>query len=298
MELSTAANYFDKESFSTFDSSAGTWTSAAFTGRIAPVDRFLSNFSRPLHRRLLICNVSEVLPTSGTIRHDITGDIYIIGQGRYDAYTSSPYQAIYMLHLVSGLAGGLATVTRRVPQGPANDPGWLVTTTVGTYYVDIELRGATAEEGTVHQMAGQFFLMAAPEVDLQEWDYFALAGNNYRVEEPYSDSGLRFARVIDTEDDRVDLVYNKTTGFSYTPGGGPVTNTQAYNVTGSVHGYKQVTTDPSRVEDDSFRIIVPTVNIGFDPKPRETMTVKGEAHTILEVSIDPLNHEWIIVCQV
>ena len=298
MKLAKAANYFDKEQFSVYDSKNKVWDYQEISGRLLPVDRFLSNFSRPLHRRMLVCDVDTVIPASGTIRSEATQEIYIVGQGRFDAYSNNPYQALYMAHMVTGKAGGLATVTRREAVGPVSDPGHLVTRIVGEFYMDVELRGATPEEGTEHLMAGQYFLMAPPECELQEWDYVELNGKNYRVEEDYFDSGLTFSRVIQTEDDRVDLVYVSTTAFAYDSASGTATETTVpYNVTGSVLGYKTVSADSNQVSENTFKVVIPTENIGFEPKPRETITIDSSTHVILQVSRDPLTSEWVLVCQ-
>lgn len=298
MDLKKAADYFDKELFATYDSAAQTWTEDDFKGRMMPVDRFLSNFSRPLHRRMLICSPDEVIPDSGTLRSSATNEIYLIGQVRFDAYANNPYQALYMAHLVSGLNGGVGVVTKRSAVGPSNDPGHLVKATVGSYYMDLELRATTPEEGTEHQVAGQYFAMAPPECNLDEWDYIALNGKNYRVKEGYFDSGLRFARVLQTEDDRVDFVYHKITGFSYsTASGTPTPVVQDYNVTGAIHEFKRIADDTDRVSENTFKLIIASEHTGFPPSPRESVRIDEEDHTILRVDRDPLTSEWTLICQ-
>lgn len=299
MKLSKAANYFKKETFSIYREDTKTWNKSMFSGRLLPVDRFLSNFSRPLHRRMLVCDPKVKIPDSFTVQSEATGEKYIIGKGRYDAYSNSPYQALYMLHNVSGLGAGLGKVTRKVVTGTDTDPGHLVNTLVGEFYMDIELRATTPEKGTEQQTAGQYFLMAPPTSDIVEWDYIALGGINYRVEEGYFDSGLRFARVLQIEDDRVDLTYIKTTGFSYDTGTGVPTDTTApYSVTGSVHDYKRIVVDTNNVSEDTFKVIIPSINIGFDPKPREVIEIDGAQHDILKVTRNPLKTEWTLICQV
>jgi len=298
MKLSKAANYFDKESFSIYDSSTKVWTADQLQCRILPVDRFLSNFSRPLHRRMLICDSDTILPSSNTIRSDATNEVYIIGQGRYDAYSNSPYQALYMAHLVSGASGAVGTLTRKLPSGPSTDPGHLVQTTVGEYYMDIELRATTPEKGAEHKTAGQYYMMSTPECDFTEWDYASLKGVNYRIEEGYFDSGLKFARVLQIEDDRVNLTYIRTTSFAYDQSTGKSAEvTQNYNVTGSVHDYKKVAADTKNVSEDTFKVIIPSINIGFNPQPREKVIVSSTTHAILQVARDPLTTEWVLICQ-
>lgn len=298
MELSQAANYFNTEKFSIYNRTTETWEVGSLIGKLAPIDRFLSNFSRPLHRRMFICEPSTVIPESFTIRSDTTGEIYIIGQGRYDSYAGNLYQALYLAHLVSGDAGGIGVVSRKLPAGPANDPGHLVPTEVGKYYIDVELRATTSESGTEQQQAGQYFLLAPPEANLAEWDFVTLNGKTYKVEEEYFDSGLKFSRVLQTEDNRVDIIYLKTTAFDYdTTLGQPQDISKPYDITATIHEYTKISTDSNTVGENKFKVVIADSAIGFEPTPREAIVLDGTTHIILEVARDPLTTEWVLLCQ-
>jgi len=298
VELRQAAHYFEKEKFSVYVRENDDWDLEEIEGRFLPVDRFLSNFSRPLHRRMFVCDVDTVIPPSGTVRSEATGEVYVIGQGRFDAYNNNPYQAMYMAHLVTGAAGGLATVTRRETEGPATDPGYLVETVLGKYYVDLEFKSSTNDTGTVQQTIGQYFLMCPPECPLDKWDSIHLNGRDYVVETSYFDSGMRFAKVENTNDNRVDLQYLKTTGFSYDSDlGESVDTTQSYNVSGTVHDYTKTSVDSDRGSENVFKVVIAANHIGFNPTPRESVIVDGVTHIILKVTRDPLTKEWTLVCQ-
>jgi len=298
MQLSTAAGYFNDHKFSTYDRLTNTWDLDELSGRITPVDRFLSNFSRPLHRRMFVCDLDTVIPESSTIRSEVTGDIYVVGQGRYDSQVGNTYQALYMLHLVNGLAGGLGTLTRKSVQGPSNDPGHLVESEIGSYYMDLELRATTPETGTVQQTAGQYFIMAPPECPMQEWDFIELNGVSYKVEESYFDSGMKFSRVLQTQDNRVNIQYLKTVSFSYDSSSGTSQDVpQSYNVSGTVHQYSKVVADPDNVSENVFNVVIAATDIGFDPTPRESVIVDSNTHVILKAARDPLTKEWVLTCQ-
>ena len=75
-----------------------------------------------------------------------SGDVYIIGQerqdARFDVTDGDTYIKMAMVHLVTPKidgSSGLAVQTRKVPIGPAGNPGWLVDVVLAEDFLDGEI---------------------------------------------------------------------------------------------------------------------------------------------------------------
>lgn len=209
MKLRKIAEKYITEEMEAWDPATETWLPAAFIGRIDLTDRFLSNFNKPTRRRMLFARVDEVFPESRTFRHPGTHDVYLLGTTRKDARGGKEYLGLTILQLVTDLPGGssgLATITRKVVQGPPENPGWLVDTVFAKSYIDTEFLSSSEEEGTTDLRIERYNAYLPLQVQPQEWDFITLHNVKYRVLDTFADSGF-FALRIDHEGDyRSDFV--------------------------------------------------------------------------------------------
>jgi hypothetical protein len=203
MKLKKIAGKYITEKMDAWDPVTETWLPNYFLGRIDLTDRFLSNFNKPTRRRMMFTVPEVSFPPSLTIRHPGTHDVYIIGTTRRDARSGEQYNALTILQLVTDLPGGssgLATITRKVVQGPPENPGWLVDTVFAKSYIDTEFLSSTDEVGTTDLRIERYNAYLPLNVQPQEWDFITLHGVKYRVLDTFADSGF-FALRIDHEKD-------------------------------------------------------------------------------------------------
>lgn len=210
MHLGAIAERWANEPLEAFNETTLEFEPAEFEGRISLVDRFLSNFNRPLRRRMLHYSPSAKLPGSYTFRHTDTGHVYLIGQRRDDSDSGEGYHALAVCHLVTdegaGSSSGLAKVFRKEPVGPADDPGWLVEGQVANHWADLEFRTSLNDPDLAQTRLESFFMWMPRHATLEKMDFIELKGERYRVTDRYSDSGFMMARVDREDDYRVDLV--------------------------------------------------------------------------------------------
>lgn len=291
MDLRRAAAYFEGTSFDTWDEGTSTWTLGAITAKLAPVDRFLSNFHRPTHRRMLGINPATSLPASNTIRVQSTGDIYIIGQLRSDDKNDYEYDSIGIAHLTTFQL----VVHRKAPIGPSNDPGVLIDSVVGTHYGDIEFR-ATSESPEQHEeYEDDVFLILPPHTDLQEWDFVYRGTETYQVKSAYIDSGFMFARAVLRQDYRRDFTYHrKGTGAGYNTATGIVTSGFVdYAVTGFSRNISEEEISYADMRPKQLKIVIKQDHIGFTPSIDDQMTwTDGLRYDVRGVRQDPASEEW------
>lgn len=203
MFLKKIALKWANEPMEAWDPVTETWVPGAFMGRIDLTDRFLSNFNKPTRRRMLFADNDVVFPESRTFRHPGTHDVYLMGTTRKDALAGQPYLGLTILQLVTDLPGGsagLATITRKVVQGPPDNPGWLVDTVFAKAYIDTEFLTSTDEVETTDLRIERYNAYLPLPVQPQEWDFIHLHGQAYRVLDTFADSGF-FALRIDHEGD-------------------------------------------------------------------------------------------------
>lgn len=203
MKLKKIAAKYITEKMEAWDPATETWVADSFLGRIDLTDRFLSNFNKPTRRRMLFTDNDVVFPPSLTFRHPGTKDVYLLGTRRTDARDGNPYVSLTILQLVTDLPGGtsgLATITRKVVQGPPENPGWLVDTVFAKSYIDTEFLSSTEEEATTDLRIERYNAYLPLHIQPQEWDFITLHNVKYRVLDTFADSGF-FALRIDHEDD-------------------------------------------------------------------------------------------------
>jgi len=213
-----------------------TWVPNSFLGRIDLTDRFLSNFNKPTRRRMLFTSDDVVFPPSLTIRHPGTKDIYLLGTKRTDARDGNPYVALTILQLVTDLPGGtsgLATITRKVVQGPPENPGWLVDTVLAKSYIDTEFLSSTEEESTSDLRIERYNAYLPLNIQPREWDFITLHGTKYRVLDTFADSGFFGLRIDHEGDFRSNFVLHVAGKRTMNPVSNEWEQTPTqYNVTG------------------------------------------------------------------
>lgn len=314
MDLGAIAEYFDWTNFDAFsfdllpagEFRAGVdpwalpawhWDTAAFSGRIDLTDRFLSNFNKPLRRRMLFTRPDVVLPSSGTFRDPATGQVYLLGQSRQDSLGGTAYNMLTVCHLVSGLSAGLGKVTSKVVQGAGDDLGWLVDTEVDTYYGDLELRSSGEESSTKGIHVGSHFLTLPGFANLEKYDFFHLNGKSYKVDEPYFDSGFMTARVTEVGDDRLDFTIEWDSGGSYDYDLGTATHSVvSRNVSGIVSSRFDRREDYDKDSTDYLEVFIFQEHVGFDPKPGMRLTLEGRTFDIVWVQEDRRERQWKLRC--
>jgi hypothetical protein len=276
------------------------FTPEAFVGRVDIADRFLSNFNKPLRRRMLFSAPGTVFPASMTFRHPGTQQVYLIGQSRSDALAGDPTIQLSVCHLVTDdgtSSSGLAEVTRRQPAGPANDPGWLVTQTLPPTFVDFEFRTSSTEADSYELKTGNYFGFVPSNTGLKEWDYITLHGKSFRVIDVFPDSGLLGLRVDLEPDSRIDFTlhikgartFNRSTGEYDSVGsqrqatGVAVRDNEFAGWRGSADSYIDLAFD--------------VANIGFRPEPDVTQVeYAGHRRTVKSVSTQPGERQYLLRC--
>lgn len=203
MKLKKIAAKYITEKMEAWDMATETWKPCSFVGRIDLTDRFLSNFNKPTRRRMLFTDNDVKYPPSLTFRHPGTKEVYLLGTKRTDARDGNPYVSLTILQLVTDVPGGssgLATITRKVVQGPPENPGWLVDTVFAKSFIDTEFLSSTEEEATTDLRIERYNAYLPLCVQPREWDFITLHGVKYRVLDTFADSGF-FGLRIDHEGD-------------------------------------------------------------------------------------------------
>ena len=287
MYLGKIAERWVNEPLDVYDEATSSFLPAAFTGRLSLTDRFLSNFNRPLRRRMLHYSPKSSIPDSYTIRHPDTGDVYIIGQRREDTNKGIDYHAMAVCHLVTdegpNSSAGLGTIWRKEPTGPADDPGWLIEHQAAQHFMDIEFR-SSLNEADLHQQRIESFVMWMPKhADLQKYDFVELHGHRYRVTDTYPDSGFLMARIDREEDYRIDLVVVVKDSKTYDKDlMRYVAADREYNVTmllDSDNDYGAWVSD----SNDYIDLSVEESHIGFAPEPGMVIRYDGRDRTVRSV---------------
>lgn len=235
MNLKKAALRSCKEKMEAWDPVTETFIPDAFRARIDLTDRFLSNFNRPTRRRMLFADSEAVFPESRVCRHPGTKDVYMMGVTRKDALGGNPYVGLTILQLVTdepGGSAGLATIYRRVPMGPPEDPGWLVNSVFARTWVDTEFLTSNDETYTTDLRIERYVAFLPMPVQPEEWDFLVLHGVEYRVLDTFSDSGFFSLRIDHEKDYRSDFVLSHTTRVMDRTTRQYVDTVKKYNVTG------------------------------------------------------------------
>lgn len=301
MHLNRISQRALNESMEAYDATTDSFIPNAFKARIEISDRFLSNFNKPLRRRMLFSADDVVFPASRTFRHPGTKDIYLLGQSRTDSLAGKPHIQLTVCHLVTDDgdgSAGMATLYRKAPEGPADNPGWLVEREVVKTHLDLEFRTSANEADTYEVKIQNFFGYMAAPISLEPWDFLELHGKRYRVVDSFADSGLSGVRVDEESDTRVDFVlhlrgartYNKIT-HEYESAG------MTQNVTGVLlksNEFASWTSDSESYIDVSIE----AEHIGQVPQPDSmSLEYKGRKRIIKHVSTQPGEQQYRLRCE-
>lgn len=169
--------------------------------RLDVVDRMLSNFHKPMQRRMLFTRPSDTLPKSRVIRHHVTQEIYIIGQSRTDSDAVKEYERMSVAHLVSNESGVHTDVIKWAPADPSNDDDMvLVSSSIGKFYISIEYQSSSTEKYSDREQSSRM-LFYAPSVMLDQADElceFEYQGKMWAIRQVFFDSGFASGTLIDT----------------------------------------------------------------------------------------------------
>lgn len=304
MHLKRIALKHANEPMEAWNPATESWVPSAFEARIDLTDRFLSNFNRPTRMRMMLHDDQAVLPASRVMRHPGTHDVYIIGTTRKDARKGMPYVGLTLLRLATELPGGsagLATITRKAPAGPVNNPGWLVATPVAKAWIDTEFLSSSEERQATDLRIERYNAFAASTADIRDWDFITLQGKKHRVLDTFADSGLFGLRLDQEEDTRQDFVLkvagsrtmNRTTHeWDSMP-------ELSFNVTGVIEHENDVAawvTDTNEVitvyfEADHVPYMMPTLT------GREMwLVLNGKRRVVKEMDSQPGRRQWQLRC--
>ena len=294
MRLRRAAAYFEGTTFDVYDETSFQWSLTNFKAKLAPVDRFLSNFHRPTHRRMLGISPDTTLPPYSTVRVQSTQDVYILGQIRKDDSNDTEYDRIGIAHLASGLF----SVNRKSTIGSESDPGVLVNTVLGNHYGDIEFRsdGVSPEQHEGYE--SEFFIILPPHADVQEWDFITQGSDSYQVKSSYIDSGFIFVRAVRRDDYRKDFTYyhkGSTAGYD-TSSGIVADGFEPYQVTGFVRNIAEDEFEYATTRDKTLKLVVRAEHIGIVPTTDDQLTWDGIRYGVEIVRKDPTGEEYQLFC--
>ncbi len=294
MDLRKAAAYFEGTTFDSYDEALDSWTLGSFQAKLAPVDRFLSNFDRPTQRRMLGIAPGTTIPADNTVRVQSTQDTYILGKLRSDDKNDTEYDQVGIAHQVSSQF----SVNRKAPIGAVDNPGILVNSVIGTHYGGLEFRSDSVAPEQHEGYEGEFFIILPPHADVQEWDFLSQGSDTYRVKSSYIDSGFIFARVVQRADYRKDFSYHhKSSTADYTPSTGVVIDGFVdYAVSGFARNISGEEFEYATTKDKELKIIVSQDHIGIVPSTDDQLTWDGIRYNIKTVRQDPASEEYQIHC--
>lgn len=222
MKLKTAAKAHLKTPIEALQQD-GTWVSWGF-GRFSTVDRFLSNFHRPLQRRMLFTDPDLPLPETWVIRNGITGEVYLLGQSRSDTDEDQAYTRLTVAHYASSDAAAEITIHRKVVDSnrPPETIGELVDSEVGTVFGTFEHKQTSEQYNSNDYFLTKYVVFMPHGTDVEMGDVLVdNHGIEYVVENAYNDSDFKSMTVEKKPDQRVTgtyLVPSLTFGYDVATG--------------------------------------------------------------------------------
>ena len=291
-----------QEKFDGYDAETKEFQESSFAGRINLTDRFLSIYNRPTRKRQLFVKPDEPLPDSKVFRHPATGEVYILGSGRqdarYDVEEGNPYVMLCMVHLVTETANGSsgrAKQFRKLPEGPPDNPGWLVDTEISESYMDVEFRTNSSEAGLYDSKIANFYAWAPLTTEVKQWDFLSLNGINYRVVDHFTDMGMRGLRLDQESDPRVNLIVTKNTRI-YDPEEHAHVNLKTnYNVTGIIPINAELASWSSGTS--AIQVVIEEDHIGFKPLPDMFVTFEGRERRVKSVATQAGEKQYRLTCE-
>lgn len=196
------------------DDTFATWT----TGRFAPVDRFLSNFHKPLQRRMLFTDADVELPAIRVIKDPISDTIFLLGQSRIDVQDGKRLQRLSVCHDVSTENSGKVSYYNYDPIDPATAlEGETGKVLVGDYFISVEYVSTKSAEFGDEAFQGKLLAYAQLDTPFKRDGTFSIGDKSYKVIQSYIDSGFSCAVVLEQEDDiqqvTIDLIDETTSRY-------------------------------------------------------------------------------------
>lgn len=302
MNLKGIAERYAKESFEAFNETTQTFEPIDLKGRVSLVDRFQSIYNKPLRRRTLFHRPDVTFPDSLTVREVASGEVYLMGQRRTDVREpgEGAYHEITVLHLVTheppNSASGVVEVHRRVAQGPAEDPGWLVDTVTSHHFADFEFRTSSKESGTYDFKVESFVVHLPRHADVRRNDFLVLDGRWMRVEDSFPDSGFLMCRADEEPDSRLDFVLRHRGGRRYDENlMRYVDASKDYNVTGEVVSDYEMGTWLS--ESASYiDVVIDQEHVGVEPDEGDVLVYEGVERTVRRVEEHAGRRQYQLRC--
>lgn len=295
--LKLAAQYFQAETFLTWDSATDTFSTTSFVGRLYPFDRFKTIYSRPTRRETLGVKESVAVPEGGVIRHNQSGDTFIVTDTeRYDVDDDKQYDRAYAIHR----ARYHGKIVRYQTQGAGDDLGPELYTEIGPVWFDTELRADKQEDEAYHAFRGYYYLTYPITLDVRDDDYLVSdSGEWFRVDEKYIDSGFGLGRGEDVEFLKETFTYSLYTGTGggYDPSTGVYTppTTAARDFSGHVRIEKHLSlVDSVSAHASSLRLYVDENSVGFEFKVGGIITrANGDKFKVDEIRQGEDGHDQL-----
>ena len=303
MNLRAIAERFATETFEAFNETTLDFEPIDLLGRVSLVDRFQSIYNKPLRRRTLFHAPEAQFPPSFTIRNTLTGSVYLLGQTRQDARPDEGnYHAITVLHLVTpeepNPSSGLVSIYRKVPTGPADNPGWLEEQLIAQHYGDFEFRTASAEDGSYEKDIESYVVHLPKHANIDENDFVELGSRRMRVTVTMADSGFLQCRMDEEDDTRVNMVLHHwsdertydDTLHRY------VNNKVDYNFTGEVISDYEMGTWLS--DSTSYMdVVIDKQHIGVVPKEGDRVSYQGFSREVKRVEQHASSGQYRLRCE-
>jgi hypothetical protein len=294
MDLMRSRGYFDSASFDAYNFGASDWNLAAFKGKLDLANPKISLMDKGTRRRMLFVSPGQE-PTSTVIRCAPTGQIFLIGQQSRDMLRGVYYRDVVSLHE----ALGAATINRRAPTGPSNNPGWAVSSLVESTFADYEMRSDNENQQDQVTQWGSFNITLPSDSTIQEHDTLTVGGRTFFIFEVYRDSGFAACRATDRPDDRYDIVYRSNAGSVYNTATLVAAPSYTdYNVTAQLTPFKDIETEDSATTREQLKVMIKGTWIGVTPKLQDAITYKGQKYIVTKVAQNMLQDEWHLVASV
>ena len=295
MFLKSTAKYFDRTFFDVFYRNTGMWVSRGLKGQVKKADQFIEIWNRPTRKRQIHTAMGQPLEQSAVVRVEASGEIFMVGTVKVDVHSNYGYRQVAGLHKVTGVA----VVTRRLPAGPPEDPGWAVSSTIATTFGDIELRSVIENQDVQFDNYGNMFLFLPHDVVLLRHDSVSIVGKDYFVLEPYADSGLQCARVTEEKDVRINFqisrkgepVYDDATSSTTYP------DRVTLNVTGKIEPMRDADTPNSDISNTDIKVMVKRGWMPFAPMLQDEVLWRGQVFTVVSIDEDAASEEWVMRAQ-
>lgn len=289
---------FEKTPISWFDPKTFGFYEAPDKINISKVDDFLSNFNRPTRRRMVHC--APDMPTGDSLifMDMVTYNVFILGEPRYDQFNQQDYLGMYLAHLVTPVRGGsagTAEIVRKVAKGPKDDPGWLEPELVAYTYVDVEVSAVVHETQVEEVYENSVLVFMSRAVTCKRFDLIYVDDKIYRVSTMYTDSGLHVAKCFEETDDRVNILYRRSSE------GQPrhydtatrqfIATDRDYKITVRFvknHNFASWDSESQNYKD----LIVDYDNIGFVPNAKDHVIINGVTMEVKVVDIDPAERQY------